>query len=123
MKNKIINLLKKIKKILGTFLWVFLILLSIESFTFKIPYGIVVGFMLLLISFLFFPWQNKLFLKWNIKLSKLNKLFIFILCINICAFSIKITEKSYFKCILPIILMILTWILMIIYKKIRKVKN
>lgn len=123
MKNKIIKLLKKIKKSFSTFFWIILILLAIESFTFKIPYAIVIGIMLLLMSFLFFPWQDKLFLKWKIELSKLNKLFIFILCINICAFSIKITEKSYYKCILPIILMILAWVLVIIYKKRKKVKK
>lgn len=115
MKNKLINVLKKIKKSLNNFIWGFSILLAIQSISFKMPYGIVIGAMVLLNSFIFFPWQDKIFFKLKIKLSKLNKFFIIFMNLNISALSIEIDETSYYKCIIPIILMLLVWILLIIH--------
>lgn len=119
MKNKLINILKKIKNSLRNFMWVFSVLLAFQSISYKIPYGIVIGAMLLLNSFIFLPWQDKIFFKFKIKLSMLNKFFIIFMNLNICALSIKINETSYYKCILPIILMLLMWILLIMYLKIK----
>lgn len=111
------KIIKRIILSIKNSLWVFLILLTIQSFTFKIPYCIVIGQMLLSISFVFFPWLDKILLSYKIKLKTSNKLFIIISNILIASYIIKPTEESYYKCILPILMFILTWIFIIIYAK------
>ena len=53
MKNNIKNIFKN-----GA--WVLLLALSIESYTFKRPYLVVLGTYFLITSFIFFPWLDKL---------------------------------------------------------------
>lgn len=97
--------------------WIFLIAMSIESFTFKIPYLVVLGVYFMITSFIFFPWLDKICNLIGIKLNIKNKWFIGVVNLFIAAYLINPKEASYYKCILPIVLMILTWIITIFYSK------
>lgn len=97
--------------------------MAIQSFVFKTPYHIVMGVMLLLISFLFFPYSNKFLERFKIKLSFLQKSFIIVSNFLITAISVNVEETRYYKCILPIIFMVIFWIITIIYSKSRLNKD
>lgn len=96
--------------------FVFILALGIEALTFKIPYCIVLGVFLILTSFIFFPWLDNICNLIGIKLSSKNKWFIVIINLFIAAYLIKPEETNYYKCILPVILMIITWIMTVVYK-------
>lgn len=104
-----------VSKILRNMTWVFLTAMAIQAFFFKIPYCIVIGSFLILTSLLFFPWLDKICNSLNIKMSGKNKWFIGILNLFIAAYLITPEEASYYKCALPITLMILVWVITIIY--------
>ncbi len=110
MKNKL-TFLNNIKMALKNGAWVLLTALGIKSLTYKIPYLVVLGVMLILVGFIFFPWLDKL----GIKLSSGNKWFVAVCNIFISAYLISPEEESYYKCILPIVLMILVWLITIFY--------
>ena len=116
------NILTSIKRSLKNGAFVFIFLLGLEAFTFKIPYCVVMGTLLVLLSLLFFPWLDKMCNMLGVKLSVRNKWFIGIVNLFIAAYLINPEEVSYYKCILPIVLMILVWVITIFYSK-RKSKN
>ncbi len=119
-KNKLsIN----VKKFFRNGAWVFLIAMAIESFSFKMPYLKVLGTYFIITSFMFFPWLDKLFNLININFSNKNKWFLVLINVLIAAYLIKPEETSYYKCILPISLMILVWIMTIYYLKRRSSKS
>ena len=99
------NNFSRVKTALKNGAFVFIFLLGIEAFTFKIPYCIVMGMLLILTSLLFFPWLDKICNMINVKLSIKNKWFIGIVNLFIAAYLINPEETDYYKCILPIILM------------------
>ena len=113
MKNNIKNIFRN-----GA--WVFLLALSIESYTFKRPYLVVLGTYFLITSFIFFPWLDKLLELINVKLSGKNKLFLIFINLFLAAYLITPEETNYLRCILPISLMIITWIGVIIYRKLKE---
>lgn len=115
MKNK--SLFNNIKKTIKNGLWIFLTAMAVEAFTFRIPYCIVLGIFLLFTSFLFFPWLDKLLNIIKIKLTNKNKLFIFSSNFLVAAYLIKPDDMNYYKCIIPILLMITMWVLVILYIK------
>lgn len=117
--NKKYSFKDGVKRALKNGAWVFLTAMGIESFTFKIPYCIVLGAFLISASFLFFPWLDKLLSLIKVKLNSKNKWFIIVISFFIAAWTIKLEEVSYYKCILPITLMLLLWIGMVFYKKVR----
>lgn len=100
--------------------WVFLTLLGFESFTFKEPYAIVLGFFLISTGFIFFPRLDNLTGLFKVKLTTKNKLFIFILSLFLSAYLINPEETNYIRCILLISLIIILWISVIIYRKIKE---
>ena len=102
---------------------IILIGLSVQSFLFKMPYFIVLGVMLLSVSLTLSSWFNKILLSRSINLSILNKIFIIIGNILIAAYSLEPYEKNYFKCIIPILLIFLSWILTITYVKNKSKKD
>lgn len=111
---------KSLKKIFSNGAWVLLTALGLESFTFKEPYTIVLGFFLISTGFIFFPWLDNLTCLFKVKLSTKNKWFIFIISLFLSAYLIKPEEIDYAKCILPISLIIILWIGIIIYRKIKE---
>lgn len=111
------KLAKSIGKSIKNCAWFFSFSIGVYAFTFKIPYCVVLGVMLLSISFIFFPWQDKILSRYNIKLGLSNKIFIIISNIVVAAYSINPEEKSYYRCILPIAIFILIWLLIILFKK------
>lgn len=117
MKKVIKKLGKKGYSFLKKSTCIILIGLSVQSFLFKMPYFIVLGIMLLSVSLTLSSWFNKILLSHNINLSILNKIFIIIGNILIAAYSLVPYEKNYFKCIIPILLIFLSWILTITYVK------
>lgn len=127
MKNNFKKNFKKFlnstKRILKNGVCVFIFLLGIEAFTFKIPYCIVLGVFLVLISLLFFPWLDKILDMIKFKLSTKNKWFIGITIFLIAAYLITPEETSYYMCILPIFLMILVWVITLCYVKRKRDKN
>lgn len=100
--------------------WVFFTLLGIESFTFKDPYAIVLGFFLISVGFIFFPWLDNLTGLLKSKLTPENKWFIFIVSLFLSAYLINPEETNYVRCILPISLIIILWIGVIIYRKMKE---
>lgn len=114
------NNFSRVKTALKNGAFVFIFFLGIEAFRFKIPYYIVMGMLLILTSLLFFPWLDKIFNLIGIKLNIKNKWFIGVVNLFIAAYLINPKEVSYYKCILPIVLMILTWIITIFYSKRKK---
>ena len=102
---------------------IILIGLSVQSFLFKMPYFIVLGVMLLSVRLTLSSWFNKILLSRSINLSILNKIFIIIGNILIAAYSLEPYEKNYFKCIIPILLIFLSWILTITYVKNKSKKD
>lgn len=119
LKNNFwININKSLKN--GAFVFIFL--LGIESFKFKIPYCIVMGTFLILTSLLFFPWLDKICNIISAKLSSKDKWVIAILNLFLAAYLIKPEETSYYKCILPICLMIFVWVIVIIYRTLKSKK-
>ncbi len=105
------------KRSLENGIFVFIFLMGIESFTFKGPYFIILGTMLILLSLLFLTYLNKFLMRFEIKLTKWQRIFIGITIFLIAAYSVKVTETNYLKCIMPIILMITTFLLTLIYSK------
>jgi len=100
--------------------WVFFTLLGIQSLAFKEPYAIVLGFFLISTGFIFFPWLDNLTNLFRVKLTTKNKWFIFIVSLFLSAYLINPEEVSYLKCILPICLIVILWILVIVYRKIKE---
>ena len=111
-----------IKKILQNTMFLFLFCMGIDSFTFKGPYFIILGVMLILLSFLFFTYLDNILSHFKIKLTKWQKTFIGVVNFLIATYSVNYTEINYFKCILPIIMMIVVFLLTIIYSN-RKSKT
>ena len=106
-KNKFIKLV----------FWLVSLVFAIQAFSFKIPYCIVIGFMSLSIGFTIFPFLDDITDKFDVIFSKKNKFFIIGMSFLITAYSLKPDEKNYFRCILPVCLMILVWISTLIYKR------
>ncbi len=100
--------------------WIVLTLLGIESFTFKTPYLIVLGFFLVSTGFIFFPWLDNLVGLFKTSITTKNKWFIFIVSLFLSAYLITPEEESYVRCILPIGLIIILWIGVIIYRKLKE---
>lgn len=100
--------------------WIFSLLLSIQSFTYKLPYFIVLGIMLLLISILTNPWLNKILSIFNIKLTLKQKWFIGLSNFLTAAYSVKPSEKEFYRVIISALIMIMFWIVTIIYSKKKK---
>ena len=100
--------------------WIVLTLLGIESFTFKTPYLIVLGFFLVSTGFIFFPWLDNLVSLFKTSITTKNKWFIFIVSLFLSAYLITPEEESYVRCILPIGLIIILWIGVIIYRKLKE---
>jgi len=107
---------KSIKRVFSNGAFVFILALAVEALTFKIPYCIVLGTFLILTSFIFFPWLDKLCDLINIRINGKNKCFIILVNLFIAAYLIKPEETNYYKCILPVVLMIITWIITVVYK-------
>ena len=91
---------------------VLLLLMAIESFLVANPYSITVGIMLLLTSILFIPNLEK---KVNIPLK--GKIFIFITNFFTTAYTVKIEDTNYFKCVIATVIMLVFWLITIIYFK------
>lgn len=100
--------------------WIVLTLLGIESFTFKTPYLIVLGFFLVSTGFIFFPWLDNLVGLFKTSITTKNKWFIFIVSLFLSAYLITPEEESYVRCILLIGLIIILWIGVIIYRKLKE---
>lgn len=100
--------------------WAFLSILGIYSFTFKLPYFIVLGFFLISTGFIFFPWLDNLLGLINVHFTGKNKWFIFIASLFLAAYLITPEETNYVRCILPIALTIILWIGVIIYRKLKE---
>lgn len=107
----------RIKKIVLNALWLFFISMSIESFLFKTPYTINIGFMFLFYSMLVFPYRKYIYKKLNINITKGQKIFIILSLFFITAYLIKPNETNYLWCILSFILMILDCALVLLYSK------
>lgn len=116
---KTFNVKKDIERALKNGAFIMLLALAVEAFTFKEPYSIVTGLFLLSFSFVFFPFLDKLLSLMKIEFNFVNKLFIVIASLVIAAYSIKPEEDNFLKCILPGLEIILTWIVTMIYKKIK----
>lgn len=116
---KTFNVKKDIKRALKNGAFIILLALAVEAFTFKEPYSIVTGLFLLSFSFVFFSVSCKLLSLMRIEFNFVNKLFIVIASLVIAAYSIKPEEDNFLKCILPGLEIILTWIVTMIYKKIK----
>ncbi len=99
--------------------WLFLNIFAIYTFTYKLPYFIVLGFFLISIGFLFFPWLDNLISLFKVSITTKNKWFIFIISLFLAAYLITPEETSYVRCILPISLTILLWVGVIIYRKLK----
>lgn len=124
---EVFNLKKKslsvnLKRIFGNGAFVFILALGVEALTFKNPYCMVLGTFLVLTSFIFFPWLDKVCTLIGFKMRGKNKCFIVIVNLFITAYLIKPQETNYYKCILPIVLMIITWVITIIYE-VKKSRN
>lgn len=119
---KSFNAKKDIKRALKNGAFIFLLALSIEAFTFKEPYAIVTGLFLLSFAFVFFPFLDKLLSLMKIKFNFRNKLFIILVSLIIAAYSISPKETNFLKCILPGLEMLLSWIVTMIYVKIKNIK-
>ena len=116
---KTFNVKKDIKRALKNGAFIMLLALAVEAFTFKEPYSIVTGLFLLSFAFVFFPFLDKLLSLMKIEFNFINKLFIVIASLIIAAYSISPEEDNFIKCILPGLEMLLTWIVTMIYKKIK----
>ncbi len=116
---KTFNVKKDIKRALKNGAFIMLLALAVETFTFKEPYSIVTGLFLLSFAFVFFPFLDKLLSLMKIEFNFINKLFIVIASLVIAAYSISPEEDNFLKCILPGLEMLLTWIVTMIYKKIK----
>lgn len=116
---KTFNVKKDIKRALKNGAFIMLLALAVEAFTLKEPYSIVTGLFLLSFSFSFFPFLDKLLSLMKIEFNFINKLFIVIASLVIAAYSISPEEDNFLKCILPGLEMLLTWIVTMIYKKIK----
>ena len=101
------------KKKFKLFVWILFILMFIQSCLFKSPEPIIVGIMLLMMSFLFFPWEDKIKVKLNIK----NKLFMSLLIFVITCIFLHSKTISYYYVALSFLSSSLAWCLMILYKK------
>lgn len=114
--------LKKKTRIARTFkngAWVFLTIFGIYTFTYKLPYFIVLGFFIISTGFIFFPWLDNLISLFKTSITTKNKWFIFIVSLFLAAYLITPEETNYLRCILPISLIIITWIGVIIYRKLK----
>ena len=112
-----------IKKVLQNGMFIFLLLLGIKSFFMKDPYIIVLGSMIILTSILFLPCLDKVLNLIKVKLTRIQKIFIGLTNFIIAAYLIDIEETSYYKCIFPIVLMIVVWIVTIVYSKHKNKKS
>lgn len=119
---KTFNAKKDIKRALKNGAFIFLLALSIEAFTFKEPYAVVTGLFLLNFAFVFFPFLDKLLSLMKIEFNFRNKLFIILASLIIAAYSINPEETNFLKCILPGLEMLLSWIITMIYVKIKNIK-
>ena len=115
--------IKDLKASVAKGFWVLLLLLGFEAFTFNKPYFIVLGIMLLLLSFLTNPFFNKITKKINICLSSKQKVFIAISNFLTAAYSITEAEKNYYRILISVSIMILFWIITIIYSNKNKIKR
>lgn len=107
----------KIKRILRNGTWLFFIAMGIQALTFKNPYVTVLGAYFLITSFIFFPWLDKTLNLIGIKLSSKNKWFLIVINLFVSAYLIKPDETNFYKCILPIAIMILMWVMTIFWVK------
>lgn len=62
------KILCRTKKTLKNAIWLFLMAMSIWAFTFKLPYPVAIGIMFFMMSFIFFPFEEKIIKYTNISL-------------------------------------------------------
>lgn len=111
------NYMKRLRKFTRNFFCVLSFLIALKTFTYKEPYFIVLGFMLLAIFILLFPYTDKLLAKMNLKLTIYQKWFIGVFSFLTAAYSIKVDTKEYYRSIISILIIIIIWVAVIMYSK------
>lgn len=99
------------------FFWVIILIFGIQSITALTPYSIVFGIMSILLAILTNPWFDKVVNKLKISLTKKQKWFIGTSNFLTAAYSVKLTETNYYRCIISFVIMLLFWAITIIYSK------
>lgn len=123
MKNSMLirlhnsNIMKNFRNYIRNFFWIISLPLAVEAFLYKIPYFIVLGFLLLSYFVLLCPYLNRITGRINILLTCKQKWFIGVITFIIAAYSIDPNVKEYYRSIISIILILLVWISTIIYSK------
>lgn len=109
---------KRAKLILKITAVILLFLMAIESFMVGIPYSITAGIMLISIGILFVPYLEKI-----IYIPLKGKIFIIITNFLTAAYSVKMNDTNYFKCVISAIIMLLFWGITILYYKYKNAKK
>lgn len=109
--------LTSFRRSFSKFFWVIILIFGIQSITALTPYSIVFGIMSILLAILTNPWFDKVVNKLKISLTKKQKWFIGASNFLTAAYSVKLTETNYYRCIISFVIMLLFWVITIIYSK------
>src|SRR5574344_2555359 len=122
MKKKLLKIAQKILKGLQKMFYIISIILGMYTFTYKKPFFLALGFMLILWGLLLSPLMDKTFD--NPRLSFYKKLLIFIGIYLIMAYSVKFHSSNYVKVFVTLFTMI-EYFLMIVISSFKKkvIKN
>ncbi len=111
------KLLTNFRRSFSKFFWVIILIFGIQSITALTPYSIVFGIMSILLAILTNPWFDKVVNKLKISLTKKQKWFIGASNFLTAAYSIKLSETNYYRCIISSVIMLLFWVITVIYSK------
>lgn len=109
--------LTSFRRSFSKFFWVIILIFGIQSITALTPYSIVFGIMSILLAILTNPWFDKVVNKLKISLTKKQKWYIGASNFLTAAYSVKLTETNYYRCIISFVIMLLFWVITIIYSK------
>ena len=113
----------KIKKSFKNITCLFLIGMAIQAFTFKTPYTFSIGIMFLIMSFIIFPFEDKLKKYIKIKFTRKQKVFLLICTFLLTAYLIAENETCYVRSLcLLIINLLLIFIMNVRQKKLNNLK-
>lgn len=108
------KILCRTKKTLKNAIWLFLMAMSIQAFTFKLPYLVAIGIMFFMMSFIFFPFEEKIIKYTNISLSLGKKIYLLFSMFLAMAYCVPEKNSTYLHCLYLFLVILTIWVIVFI---------
>ena len=88
--------------------------MSIQAFTFKLPYPVAIGIMFFMMSFIFFPFEEKIIKYTNISISLGKKIYLLISMFLAMAYCVPEKNSTYLHCLYLFLVILTIWVIVFI---------